>query len=121
MDYLSLIVNACVLNQFAGHWLLFNTLNFAITMSSKAKEEVNAKPSFESLMDDDSGIFVELASLASNIRLEVFGVLDSFLLSIKSYDEKKTHNMLALIQGSRAFILFLHMLVRSKGVYCRGV
>jgi hypothetical protein len=68
VDYLNLIVNECVLIQFSGHWLLSNALNSTITMSSKAKEEVDVRPSFESLMDDDSGISFELASHASNIR-----------------------------------------------------
>lgn len=54
MDCLSLVVNACVLNQSTNHWLLFNVLNSAITMSFKAKEEVNVRPSFEFLMDDES-------------------------------------------------------------------
>jgi hypothetical protein len=26
MDYLNPIINACVLNQFANHWLLFDAL-----------------------------------------------------------------------------------------------
>ncbi len=65
-------------------------------MSSKANKEVNARPSFESLMDDGSGISFELPSLAYNIRQEMFGVLDSFLSFMRTYDGKKTHNMLAL-------------------------
>jgi hypothetical protein len=43
-----------VLNQSTSHLLLFNALNSAITMSFKAKEEVNVRPSFEFLMDDES-------------------------------------------------------------------
>ncbi len=78
VDYLNHIFNACVLKQFAGHWLLFDGLNSTIIMSSKSKEEVNVRPSFEFLMDDDLGIFFELTSLVSNIRSKVFGVLDSF-------------------------------------------
>jgi truncated hemoglobin YjbI len=70
-------------------------------MSSKAKEEVNVRPSFESLMDDDSRISFKLASLASNTKSKVFGVLDSFLSSMKTYDEKKAHNMLALMLDPR--------------------
>ncbi len=124
MDYLSPIVNACVLNQFVGHWLLSNTLNSTIIMSSKTKEKVNAEPSFESLMNDDSGISFELASLASNIRLDVFGVLDSFLSSMKTYDEKKAHNMLALMLDPRFknfdFCFFICW-QGIMGVYCRRV
>ncbi len=53
MDYLNPIISAYVLNQFASHWLLFDVLNSAIAMNYKAKEEVNVRPSFEFLMDDD--------------------------------------------------------------------
>jgi hypothetical protein len=52
-------------------------------------------------MDDDLGIFFQLKSLASNIKLEVFGVLDSFLSFMRTYDEKKTHNMLAFMFDPR--------------------
>jgi len=48
-------------------------------MSLKLREENQVLPSFESLMDDDSIISVELSLLASNIRNEVINVLDSFL------------------------------------------
>ncbi len=68
MDSLSHVVSACVLNQSIGRWLLFDALNFTITMSSKANEEVNVRPSFESLMDDGLGISFKLPSLAYNIR-----------------------------------------------------
>ncbi len=30
VDVLSLVVNACVLNQFRGHWLLFNVLSLIV-------------------------------------------------------------------------------------------
>jgi hypothetical protein len=62
-------------------------------MSSKTKEEINVRPSFEFLMDDDLGISFELTSLASNIRSKVFGVLDSFLSFMRTYDKKKAHNI----------------------------
>ncbi len=100
MDCLSLVISAYVLNQFVGQWLLFDALNSVITMSSKA-EEVNVRPFFEFLMDDDSRIFFDLTSFASNIRSKVFGVLDSFLLFKRTYDEKNTHNMLALMCDPR--------------------
>ncbi len=38
VDVLSLVVNACVLNQFRGHWLFSNVLNAIITMGLKLKE-----------------------------------------------------------------------------------
>jgi hypothetical protein len=43
----------------------------------------------------------ELICLASNIKKEVCGVLDSFLSFLKKFDERKTHNMLALMLDSR--------------------
>ncbi len=100
VDYLSLIVSAYVLNQSTSQWLLFDALNSAITMSFSA-EKVNLKPSFEFLMDDNLRIFFELTNFASNIRLEMFGVLDSFLLFMKTYGEKNAHNMLALMHDPR--------------------
>jgi hypothetical protein len=68
VDSLNHVVGVCVLNQSIGHLLLSDVLNFTITMSSKANEEVNVRPSFEPLMDDGSRISFELPSLAYNIR-----------------------------------------------------
>ncbi len=93
VKYLNPIISVCVLNQFDGHWILFDALNSTIIMSSKTKEEINVRPSFEFLMDDDLGISFELTSLASNIRSKVFGVLDSFLSFMRTYDKKKAHNI----------------------------
>jgi hypothetical protein len=56
------------LNQYAKRWLLSDALNFVITMSFKAKGEMHLKPSFESLMDDDAKLSLELATIASNIK-----------------------------------------------------
>ncbi len=94
INYLSLVVSTCVLNQPIGHCLLSNALNSTITMTSKAKDEMHLKHFFESLMDDDTGVFLELTILASNIKLEVFGVSDSFISFLRTYEEKKTHIML---------------------------
>jgi hypothetical protein len=84
------------MNQSAGHWLLFHALNSIITISFKTREEVNVRP-FEFLMDDDLGISFKLASFALNIKFEVFWILDSFLSFMRTYNEKKAHNMLALM------------------------
>jgi hypothetical protein len=46
-------------------------------------------------------IGVELDLLASNKMKEVFGVLDAFLSLLKKFDEKKTHNMFALMLDMR--------------------
>ncbi len=70
-------------------------------MSSKAKEEVNVKLSFELIWMMTWEFLFELRGLASNIRLEVFGVLDSFLSFMRTYDEKKTCNMLVFMLDPR--------------------
>jgi hypothetical protein len=52
-------------------------------------------------MEEDSNVAHKLICLASNIKKEVCGVLNSFLSFLKKLDEKKTHNMLALMLDSR--------------------
>jgi hypothetical protein len=66
-------------------------------MSSKAKDEMHLKPFFESFMDDDNRLSLKLTIFASNIKLKLFGVLDFFLSFLRTYENKKTHNMLSLI------------------------
>jgi hypothetical protein len=63
VDCLNPVVFTCVLNQSTIYWLLLDALNYAITMSSKAKDEMHLKPYFESFMDDDIGFFFELTTL----------------------------------------------------------
>jgi hypothetical protein len=48
-------------------------------------------------MEEDFNVTPKLICLACNIRKEVCGVLDSFLSFLKKFDERKTHNMLALM------------------------
>ncbi len=48
-------------------------------------------------MDDDSTIILELCLFASNIKKEVYGVLDSFLSFLRKCEERKAHNMLSLM------------------------
>jgi hypothetical protein len=84
IDYLSLVIYTCILNQPVGHWLLSNALNSTITMNSKARDEMHLKLSFEFVMDDDTRVSLKLAIFASNIKSEVFGVLDSFLSFLKT-------------------------------------
>jgi hypothetical protein len=69
-------------------------------MSSKVKDGMHLKPFFESFMDDDTKFFLELATFASNIKLEVFGVLN-FLSFLRTYEEKKAHIMLSLMLDLR--------------------
>jgi len=70
-------------------------------MSSKAKDEMHLKPSFESFMDDGIGLYLKLATFASNIKSKVFRVLDYFLSFLRTYEKKKTHNMLSLMFDHR--------------------
>jgi hypothetical protein len=59
-------------------------------MSLKLEAKNKIILSFESVMEDDSIIFVELSLLASNIRREVINVLDFFLSFLKKYEKKKS-------------------------------
>jgi hypothetical protein len=71
-----LVVNACVLNQSHGHWLLTNAFHFVITMNTK-------------LMDEDLGMVNELTLLASNIK-KVF-YCSSFYFILEKYEKKNTY------------------------------
>jgi hypothetical protein len=63
MDSLLYVAIACVLN-----WLFANTLQFAITMCLKFREEITNPFAPVNLIDDDFGIVFELSLFASNIR-----------------------------------------------------
>jgi len=76
VDSLSPIVIACVLNQSKSHWLLFDVLQCAFTMCLKFKEEIVKPIAPINLINVDSRIAFELSFFASNIRSEVYGVLD---------------------------------------------
>ncbi len=89
------IVIAYVLNQSKDHWLFSDALNNAITMSSK--EDVGIVLNLDQFINDDSIIILELSLFAYNMKVEVCGVLDSFLSFLRKYEEKKTHNMLSLM------------------------
>ncbi len=97
VDCLSYVVIVCNLNQFKGHWLLSDALHLTISMSLKLKEKPKNAPSFQTLMEEDSSVALELICLASNIRKEVCGVLNNFLSFLKKFCEWKTHNMLVLM------------------------
>jgi hypothetical protein len=94
----SLVIIVYVLNQSRGHWLLSDAFHFAISMSLKLKEEQKNAPSFQTLVEEDFGVALELICLASNIRKEVCGILDIYLSFLKKFDERKTYNMLVLIR-----------------------
>ncbi len=40
VDFLSLVVNVCFLNQSNNHWLFFDALQFAIIMCLKFREKI---------------------------------------------------------------------------------
>jgi hypothetical protein len=55
----SLVIIACVLNQFKENWLLGDALHFAISMSLKLREELENAPSFQTLMENKFGVALE--------------------------------------------------------------
>jgi len=46
---------------------------------------------------DDFGLNIELGTFAKNIKKEVIGVIDFFLTFLTKYNERRMHNMLALL------------------------
>jgi hypothetical protein len=68
VDYLSLIVTTCVLNQSSGHWLLTDALNFVVSLSLKLKENSTPLASFDNLIEDKPRLAEKLAFLVCNIR-----------------------------------------------------
>jgi hypothetical protein len=88
VNSLSPFINAHVLNQSRGHWLLSNAFNFAISISLKLKVKHENALSFQTLMEKDYSMALELICFASNIRKEVCIMLNSFLSLLKKYEEK---------------------------------
>jgi hypothetical protein len=74
---LSSIIISYVYNQFRGHWLLSDVVNFAIMISYKLKEQFEIALTLYQLMDDDFDAVLEMFTF--NIKKEVCDVLDSFL------------------------------------------
>jgi hypothetical protein len=58
VDSLGPIMFTCILNQFNGHWLLCDALNFAISMCIEFKDEINST-TFENLMEEDGNVVYE--------------------------------------------------------------
>jgi hypothetical protein len=85
-------VIACVLNQSHGHWLLGDAPHSIISMSLKLNEENEVVHFLDSLMEDDSSVANELVFLASNIRRQICGVLDSSFSFERKYEEKNTQD-----------------------------
>jgi hypothetical protein len=98
--------------------LLSDALHSTISISLKLKNELENAPSFQTLMEEDFGVALELICLGSNIRKEVCGFLNSFFLFFKKFDEKKSHNMLALMLNPRfkSFCLTSSFIGHDQGV-----
>jgi hypothetical protein len=73
--------------------LLSDALHSTISISLKLKNELENAPSFQTLMEEDFGVALELICLVSNIRKEVCGFLNNSFLFFKTFDEKKSHNI----------------------------
>ncbi len=97
IDIISPIVNACVFNQYCGHWLFSNALHAEITMSLKLKEQFKMTPFMFNLIEDGIAMVLELL----NIKKQVCDFLDGFLSFPTKYEKKKTHNMLILMLNPR--------------------
>jgi hypothetical protein len=69
-----------VLNQSHGHWLPFDALNVTIIMSLKLYKKYGISLNLQDLIDDDYVVVQELSLFAFNIRRELCGVLDGFLI-----------------------------------------
>ncbi len=63
--------------------------------------KLKGEPSFNTLIEEDYNVVIELMSLACNIREKMCNALDSFLSFMKRYGKKKTHNMLTLMLDPR--------------------
>jgi hypothetical protein len=66
-------------------------------MSLKLKEEMNHLPLLDAWIDDDdSDLNIGLETFANNIK-KVIKVIDSFLCFLTKYNQRRAHNMLALM------------------------
>jgi hypothetical protein len=61
-------ISDCGLNQYHGHWLLYDALHAIITMILKLNKEYEISYSMDNLMDDDFVIVLELSLFASNTK-----------------------------------------------------
>ncbi len=81
--------------------MLNDTFNSTISINLKLRIEHENVPYFQTLLEEDFSVTLELICLVSNIKKEVSIVLDSFLSSLRKYETKKTHNMLSLMLDVR--------------------
>jgi hypothetical protein len=65
----SLVVIPCILNEFRDHKLLNDALNVITSITLKLKKEMNHFLLLDALIDDDSGLNIELETLRRFSRL----------------------------------------------------
>jgi hypothetical protein len=70
-------------------------------MSCKLKDELEMNPILNNLMENDAIVAIELDLLASNMKRDVYNILDSFLSFVKKFDDRKSYYMLTLMLHSR--------------------
>jgi len=118
VDYFSLVVSTCDLNQSHGHWLLNDVLHSTISMSLKLREENQILPSFKTLINEDSIVNDELSLLVFKIRREVINVMDSFLSFSKVYDKRKIHSIISLMLDHKykSLCILFSFVGRGQGV-----
>ncbi len=66
-------------------------------MALKLKEKFGMAPFMADLMEDYMVVALELSMLTSNIKRQVWDILDEFLSFLLKCEEKKAHNMLSLM------------------------
>jgi hypothetical protein len=87
-------VNACVVNQPRGHWLLLDalitTINNSLNMEAKI---VGLGDGFEILDEFD----LEFLTLKKNMRQKRIKVIKPFLFLKKIFDPHNVHNMFTIM------------------------
>lgn len=91
--------------------MLNDALQTTMSIRLKLKEKMNNLLVLDVFVDDDLGLDIELGILAKNMKKEVIGVIEFFLYFLTRYNEKKTHNMSALMLDSNFKILKLNFLL----------
>ncbi len=101
-----------MLNQYCEHSLFNDALPIVIIMSLKLREK--AKNPFiihNVILNNDPKVVQELLLLA--FKKVVCDVMDSFLLFLRIYEERKVHNMLCLMLNSKHKSFFLSLLMNK--------
>jgi hypothetical protein len=69
-------------------------------MSLKFRDEIDST-SFDNCKEEDGNVVYELSCLKSNIKNKLFKFWISFLFFLKTYEERKAHNMFSLMLDPR--------------------